>query len=530
MGGDTPLLRIANLTKVFGGQRALDRVSLTVMPGEVHGLLGENGSGKSTLIKVLSGFHDPEDGRLEVNGRDVPLPLLPGQYRSLGFEFVHQDLGLLPSLTVAENLYMGRIAASHAPFFSWRTARREAAKIFDAYDVHLDPDAPVDEIRPVQRAVLAIIRAVEGLKVSREAAGGEAEPMLLVLDEPTVFLPRHEVGVLFALIRQITDEGSSVLFVSHDLDEVRQITDSITVLRDGRTAGTLVTSTSSKSELVRLIVGRDLSEAEAETTPVQLSENIILSVRDLASSLVQDVSFDLRKGEILGLAGLVGSGFEDAVYALFGSDRSATGTFTLDGSTVRFAGHRERTAVRLGMALVPADRKNFGSIADLPMADNINVTVLDRFFSGGILRQGKLRENARALLKEFDVRPPLAGMDYGFFSGGNQQKAMMAKWLQLPPKILLLHEPTQGVDIGAREQIYQVIRNNAATMSTIVASSDYEELATLCDRVGIFFKGRLLGFLVGDEVTHSRIAELCMGQTQELTSSSAAQIEGETSP
>lgn len=516
MNNGTPLLKITGLTKVFGGQKALDRVDLTVMPGEVHGLLGENGSGKSTLIKILSGFYEPDEGQLEVNGTNVPLPLLPGQYRRLGFEFVHQDLGLLPSLTVTENLLMGRVAGSRAKFLSWRSARREAARVFEDYDVDLDPAAPVDEIRPVQRAVLAIIRAVEGLKASRASAGRSGEPNLLVLDEPTVFLPRQEVGVLFDLVRGIVAEDNSVLFVSHDLDEVRRITTSVSVLRDGRAVGTLETATSTKRDLVKLIVGRDLAEADSDTPPVVLSEGVVLGVRGLSSSLVRDVSFELQRGEILGLAGLVGSGYEDPVYSLFGADTSATGSFQLDDQVVEFSGHRERDAVRLGMALVPADRKVFGSIPDLPMADNINVTVLGRYFYGGRLRHGKLRDNARMLLKEFDVRPPLPAMDYGFFSGGNQQKAMMAKWLQLPPKILLLHEPTQGVDIGAREQIYEVIRANAGSMSTIVASSDYEELATLCDRVGIFVKGQLLGFLVGAEVTHARIAEMCMGQMAEV--------------
>ncbi len=518
MINDTPLLKITNLTKVFGSQRALDRVSLTVKAGEVHGLLGENGSGKSTLIKILSGFYEPEEGELEVNGKAVSLPLLPGQYRSLGFEFVHQDLGLLPSLTVTENLFMGRIAGSRSLFFSWRAARREAAKIFEAYNVNIDPAAHVDEIRPVQRASLAIIRAIEGLKTMRDAAGAGAgaEPSLLILDEPTVFLPREEVGVLFGLVRNITDQGSSVLFVSHDLDEVLQITNSISVLRDGRAVGTLDTSTSTKLELVRLIVGHDLAEDDDEPIPITLSEDTVLSVRSLATSLVRDVSFDLRKGEIIGFAGLAGSGFEDPVYSLFGSNRSASGEFTFDDTAVTFAGHNERDAVSMGLALVPADRKSFGCISDLPMADNVNMTVLGRFFSGGLLRQGKLGENARTLLKEFDVRPQLAGMDYGFFSGGNQQKAMMAKWLQLPPSILLLHEPTQGVDIGAREQIYQVIRGNVRTMSTIVASSDYEELATLCDRVGVFFKGRLMGFLTGEDVSQAKIAEMCLGQTVEV--------------
>jgi ribose transport system ATP-binding protein len=513
VANDIPLLKITNLTKVFGSQKALDRVNLTVKAGEVHGLLGENGSGKSTLIKILSGFYEPEEGQLEVNGRPVALPLLPGQYRSLGFEFVHQDLGLLPSLTVTENLFMGRIADSRLPYFSWLGARRNAAKIFEAYGINIDPSSYVDGIRPVQRAALAIIRAIEGLKFLRASIGVGVEPRLLVLDEPTVFLPSQEVDVLFGLVRNIVEQGSSVLFVSHNLDEVRQITSSISVLRDGRSVGTLDTATSTKKELVRLIVGRDLDREDDAPMPLSLSEDTALSVKRLTTSLVRDISFDLRKGEVLGLAGLAGSGFEDPVYSLFGSDRSASGEFILSGDSVTFAGHSERSAISMGMALVPADRKNFGSIFNLPMADNINLTVLDRFFSKGLLRHDKLRENARDLLKEFDVRPQLAGMDYGFFSGGNQQKAMMAKWLQLPQSILLLHEPTQGVDIGAREQIYQVIRGRASSMSTIVASSDYEELATLCDRVGVFVKGQLVGFLIGDDVTHSKIAEMCMGET-----------------
>ena len=195
-----PLLKITGLTKIFGGQLALDHVDLTVLPGEVHGLLGENGSGKSTLIKILSGFYEPEAGELEVNGQSVQLPLLPGQYRELGFEFVHQDLGLLPSLTVTENLYMGQVAASHSPFFSWRQARKKAAAIFEEYNVDLNPSSPVDEIRPVQRAILAIIRAVEGLKASHRTVDGVSAPNLLVLDEPTVFLPKQEVTILFALV------------------------------------------------------------------------------------------------------------------------------------------------------------------------------------------------------------------------------------------------------------------------------------------------------------------------------------------
>ena len=519
---DAPsLLKVIGLTKIFGGQIALNSVDMTIEPGEVHGLLGENGSGKSTLIKVLSGFHIPDAGSLEVNGTPVALPLLPGQYRDLGFEFVHQDLGLAPSLTVAENLYMGTIASSHKGFFSWRAARRRASQVFDEYGVSMNPSDIVENIRPVQRAILAIIRAIEGLK-DFDAESGTSKPNLLVLDEPTVFLPKQEVGLLFDLVRSITSRGSSVLFVSHDLDEVRQITDRITVLRDGTSMGTYETQGASKRDLVKLIVGHDLDAVESTPSLDFDEQPVVLSVRGLSTSLAREITFDLHEGEILGLAGLVGSGYEDSVYSLFGSDATATGTFTLEGREHDFAKNTPYEAKNLGMALVPADRKREGSVADLSVSENMNVTVLDRFFSAGFLKHGKLRDNARQLLMEFDVRPPIPTMDYGQFSGGNQQKAMMAKWQQTNPKVLLLHEPTQGVDVGAREQIYQLVRNNLATTSVLCASSDYEELATLCHRVAIIVRGRLVGYLSGDDVTHSKIADMCMGYEEEGSATAAA--------
>jgi ribose transport system ATP-binding protein len=410
---------------------------------------------------------------------------------------------------------MGEVAASRSMRYSWRDARRRTAEICARYGVDIDPAAPVDEIRPVQRAVLAILRAIEGIKASRGAGDeGDLPPSLLVLDEPTVFLPKQEVGTLFSLVRNIVATGSSVLFVSHDLDEVRQITDTVSVLRDGRSVGTLVTAESTKRDLVKLIVGHDLQPV-AHTANRHGGGDVLVSVRGLRTSLVEEASFDVRRGEVLGLAGLVGSGSEDAVYALFGSGK-AEGELAIDGTTIDLAQFDERQAVGLGLALVPADRKNDGSISDLPMEDNINVTVLDNYFTRGRLDHRALSANARGLIQEFDVRPQSPSMDYGFFSGGNQQKAMMAKWLQLSPKVLLLHEPTQGVDIGAREQIYSVIRSRTDTTTAIVASSDYEELATLCDRVGIFVKGRLLGFLEGDEITHAKIAELSMGSTADV--------------
>ncbi len=511
-GSQTPVVSIRGLTKIFGGQRALDDVDMTIMPSEIHGLLGENGSGKSTLIKVLAGFHRPDAGTLAVSGVDVPLPLLPGQYRQLGFEFVHQDLGLVPSLSVTENLFMNKIATSKSMMFSWRSAREETIKTFDRYQIDIDPFAKIESIRPVERAMLAIVRAVEFLR-SESTLGRH----LLVLDEPTVFLPKHEVALLFSLIRRITHDGSSVLFVSHDLDEVLEITDRVTVLRDGRNIGTAETATASSQSLIKMILGRDLAEQVWPAASAPVGKKVALSVHNLSTNTLKDVSFDLHEGEVLGFTGLVGSGAEDVVYSLFGADSKATGTMIVGEEEIDLGALTPRKATSLGMGLVPADRKNDGSVATLSMSENINLLVLDRFFKGGRLRKGSLRDNAHELIREFDVRPSLPDLDYGSFSGGNQQKALMAKWQQIHPKVLLLHEPTQGVDVGARQQVYDIIRNGSANCATVCASSEYEQLEAICDRVGIFVRGRLLTFVTGSDITKANLAELCHGEASTLT-------------
>jgi ribose transport system ATP-binding protein len=505
----TPLLEVEGLSKSFGGALALDQADLTILSGEVHGLLGENGSGKSTLIKILAGYHAPEAGSLKVNGTDVPLPLQVGQYRDLGFEFVHQDLGLIQTLSVTENLFLSEVASpSNRWFISWKQAAKRASVTFARYGVSIDPRATVQTIRPVERALLAIVRAMEGLRTgAKQAAGGT----LLVLDEPTVFLPQHEVVVLFDFVRGLARQGSSVLFVSHDLDQVRQITDRITVLRDGRVAGTVVTSETGKGELAQLIIGHELAEMEQAAADATVEERpAAMKVRGLETSTVHDISFDLHSGEVLGLTGLVGSGYEDVIYALYGATPAAAGSLEIGGERVELTAMTPRDAMRLGMALVPGDRQRDGSIPTLTAADNLNVVVLDRFFHAGRLHYGELERNASSLMHAFDVRPAQPHLEYGSFSGGNQQKSLMAKWQQLSPPVMLLHEPTQGVDVGARQQIFEMIRGATEVGATICASSDYEQLAAICDRVGVLARGRLVGFLTGADVTKERIADSCL--------------------
>jgi ribose transport system ATP-binding protein len=412
------------------------------------------------------------------------------------------------SLSVVENLFMSEIAAPrNSFFFSWGEAAHEAERIFRRYSLSIDPKARVEHIRPVERAMVAIVRALEGLSAVDPELRGRT---LLVLDEPTVFLPRHEILTLFEFIRNIARTGSSVLFVSHDLDEVLQITDRITVLRDGRVAGTVLTADTTPRQLVRLIIGRDLADAMEGDRGAVEERRVVLRVRNLTTQRLNDVSFDLHEGEVLGMTGLVGSGFEDVPYALYGAIRATDGTMVLDDREFRVVQMTPHGALANGIALVPADRPRQGSVASLSASDNINMPVLGRYFRRLRLRRRELHRNARRLMTSFDVRPAQPGFEYGSFSGGNQQKAMMAKWHQISPRVMLLHEPTQGVDVGARQQIFSLIIGASETTATICASSDYEQLAAICDRVGVIADGRIAGFLRGAELTKDQIADFCL--------------------
>ena len=507
MATPAPALELTNLSKSFGGVRALDGVDFSVTAGEVHGLLGENGSGKSTLIKILAGYHAPDEGSLSVYGNPVKLPLRPGQFRSLSMDFVHQDLGLIPSLTVIENLYVGELAASRRRVhINWTSQRRRARATFARYGLRFDVRARVSELTPVERALLAIVRAVEGMRAGLEDTEGGG---ILVLDEPTVFLPRTGIDQLFALVREIAASGASVVFVSHDLDEVREITDRTTVLRDGRVVGTVTTTESSEAELVRMIIGRHLEMLEASPHDL-LERKVETAVTGLSGGTLRNVSLELHQGEVLGLTGLLGSGFEEMPYFLFGAWRAQSGRFRLQGLDLELKDLTPATALAAGIALVPADRQRDGVVGSLPVYDNILLRSLRQFFRGGILHRRQMLRRARQLMTDFDVRPADPRITYSSLSGGNQQKALLAKWLHRNPRLLLLHEPTQGVDVGARQQIFSLIHQAAAQGTAVVcASSDYEQLAATCDRVLIFARGRIVDQLVGDAVTKDRITERC---------------------
>ncbi len=504
-GLSTSALRIEALSKHFGGARALDDVTLDVRRGEIHGLLGQNGSGKSTLIKILAGFHAPDPGaRLFVGGRPVELPLPPGAFRRLGIAFVHQHLGLVPSMTVLENLLVGEHASEPRWRIDWRAQANRARALFARFGLELDPIAEVDRLSSVERALLAIVRAFDQLENSSAAA-----TRLLILDEPTPFLPAEDVGKLFRLLRGVVAEGASVIFVSHDIDEVTEITDRITVLRDGRVAGALVTREAKKSDIVKLIVGRavDLASMRPPERPLGADALVVAGLRGRA---LDDFSMRVKAGEVVGITGLIGSGYDDVVHLCFGSTRAAAGLLALNGTEHQLAHATPHKSVKAGIVLIPGDRLAAGIVPTLSVTDNVTLPILTRFGGGLLLSHPAMRRRAGELNEALDVRPrdPLALMSA--LSGGNQQKVVLSKWFQLLPKVVLLDEPTQGVDVGARQQVFEEIRKMAAAGAAIVcASSDHEQLAAICDRVLVLSRGRIVATLVGTDISKTSIAESC---------------------
>ncbi len=530
----TAALELKGISKVFGGTRALWDVDLDVEQGEVLALLGENGCGKSTLVKVLAGVHDPEPGGfLAVDGRPVDLPIPTGAASGLGLSFVHQDLGLAGPLTVVENLVGSSLAtvARSGRRISWRREVRDASRMLLSYGVGVDPRAVVNDLSPVDQALVAIARAADQLRQFREQTG--AASSVLVLDEPTVFLPEQEVEFLFDLIREVVASGSSVVFISHDLAAVRAIADRVTVLRDGRVAATTRMSDVSDDEIVELIVGSASAAALDEATaPNDLRDQAAGDVRSsvrvtgLTGGRVHGLDLEVAAGEVVGLAGLMGSGVEDVPYLLFGARPSAGGRLEIDEATVDLGRHSPAAAVALGIALIPADRRRDAIAPAVSVAENMMLLVARRFSRGGRLRLGDLRDTADARAESLDVRPRRTSVPIGTLSGGNAQKVVLAKWLEIEPRLLVLHEPTQGVDVAARAEIYRVIqRATTSGMSVIWVSSDFDELATVCHRVVVVSDGRAAGVVDRSRMSPEAISTGVYAAARATTESSLSTAE-----
>ncbi|MEM9199514.1 MAG: sugar ABC transporter ATP-binding protein [Pseudomonadota bacterium] len=503
--GDGPALSIEHLSKRFGGALALDDVSLTVARGEVHGLLGSNGSGKSTLIKVLAGFHAPEPGaRIALYGKRVPLPVPGGRVREMGLAFVHQHLGLIPSLSVTENLRLGALASSDRLAINWRAEHDAAAAVFSRFELALDPRAEVGALSAVEQALLAIVRASEDLRAH------SGEPGVLVLDEPTPFLPRAGVEQLFRLVRQTVETGASVIFVSHDIDEVREITDRATILRDGHLIDTVETRRTSHDAFVERIIGRDLAAYAGMQKPRPAAGPEIW-VEGLSGPGVEGpVDLGLAPGEILGITGLIGSGADDLPGLLYGARQARAGQLKLGRRRYALTTLTPQAALAGGIVYLPADRLGEAGIGSLPVGENVGLPVLGKLTRRIGLLARDIADHAAGLGKAAGVKPNAPELPLSALSGGNAQKALVAKWLQVAPRLLLLDEPTQGVDVGARQDIWDALDRAAdAGTAVLVGSTDYEQLAQICHRVLIMARGRIVAELSGRDLTKEVIAEHC---------------------
>ena len=497
------VLQFTGLSKTFGATRALIDVDFDVRAGEVHGLVGRNGSGKSTLIKVLSGYHVPDPGsRLELDGQQIDLPITGREAASHGLVFVHQDLGLVPAYSVLENIRLNSWESRGLQRIHWKAERAGVEKELQRFGIEVDPDTPVISLSQVDRAIVAIVRAMHHL-------GGDAYGKVLVLDEPTAYLPTDSVERLFEAVRTVAASGAGVVFVSHRTDEVLAITDRITVLRDGRLIDTVDTTATDEHALVSLILGRTLESFYPDPVEAEPGERV-LTIEGLNGALIRDFDLTVDRGEIVGITGLMGAGHDEIPYYVFGARDAQSGRIVVNDIELKTQKSTPTEAIAAGVALLPADRLNLSGSSEASVEDNVALPVLKKYFSRGRLQLAAVRERVGGLLTTFDVRPAMPNLEFSALSGGNQQKALLAKWLQMEPSLLLLHEPTQGVDVGSKADIFSRITDAAeAGTAVVIASAEHEDLANLCTRVVVFDSGKVVGTLSGADLTEERILDLC---------------------
>lgn len=485
------------VSKKFGGTFAIEGVNLTIEAGEIHALVGQNGSGKSTLIKVLAGIHAPESGgSIQVDGQDLNIPTVPTELMSTGVSFVHQDLGIIDDLSVTENICIGDLQpARFTRRIGWPGRRNAAASVLARIGrADIDTEALPGQLNAASRAAVAIAR---GMLTQQRGSG------VIVLDEATRALPKEELRDTHLLVRAIAAEGGAVLMISHNLEEVMALSDRVTVLRDGRVVGGgLPTSELSEAEVARLMLGRSLDTAQQDLLPVVGSKSV--SIVGLTGDQVTDVDLDMRSGEIVGITGLAGSGFEEIPYLLAGVQRAVGGSLAFAGQTVDLTRTTTSSCQAAGVALVPERRDRDGLAYDETVIDNITLPRVGSrgrpWFTGSVWQ----RQEARAVLTELDVRPADPDLLVSQLSGGNQQKVLLGKWLKNGPSLLVLHEPTQAVDVGARLDILTTLRELASQgMTILLASIEASDLAAVCDRVIVFADGQPIHELAtreGDDI------------------------------
>jgi simple sugar transport system ATP-binding protein len=490
---DSPLLEARALTKSFGGVRALDGIDFTLRAGEIHALLGENGAGKSTLIKAVTGVVLRDAGTVRLNGAEIA-PRSPDAALKAGIATVYQEVNLLPNLSVAQNLFLGR-QPTRFGFVQEREMRRRAALLLKDFGLDIDVSAALGDYSVAVQQLTAIARAVD------------MSARVLILDEPTASLDQHEVEILFAVMRQLARRGIGILFVTHFLDQVYAISDRITVLRNGRLVGERETAALPRMELVRMMLGRELSDATADRVhlPVDTTRAPYAAFSQFGKSgYLAPFDLELRSGEVVGLAGLLGSGRTETARLVFGVERADFGAATVGGRAIRL--HSPRDAVQHGFGYCPEERKTEGIVAELTVRENIVLALQAR---RGLLKPLSRREQdeiAQRFIKLLDIRPADPERPIGLLSGGNQQKALLARWLAITPQLLILDEPTRGIDVGAHAEIIRLIRQLCAEgLALLVISSELEEIVTYADKVIVLRDRAHVESLQGEAINVSSI-------------------------
>jgi len=484
------ILELRNISKRFSGVEVLHEVSFSLRPGEVHALLGENGAGKSTLVKVITGVHQPDGGEIILNGAPVHFSDAR-ESRNAGIAAIYQELSLFPDLDVAENIFVGRQPIAQGGRIDWRKLYSQADQLLSSLGVHLDLKQKTRSLSIAQQQMVEIARAFS------------INARILIMDEPTSSLTLNEVADLFRLVRRLREDGTGIIFISHRLEELFEIADRVTVLRDGAYVATRPMSQVNREDLIRLMVGRTISNLFPKQT-VEAGE-VVLKVENLSrTGVFQNISFELRRGEILGMAGLVGAGRTDVARAIFGVEPPTSGSIQIDGQDVSITSPHQ--AMNLGLAYVPEDRQVHGLIPAMTIVSNISLPIINGFSTWGWLNRENERSSAFTSARQMEVRANNIWQKARELSGGNQQKVVLAKWLSTKPRILILDEPTRGIDVGTKAAVHELMSKLASEgMAILMISSELPEVLGMSDRIIVMREGIQTACFSRAEATQEKI-------------------------
>lgn len=488
--GET-ILQMEGIDKSFTGVHALKGVNLDLQKGEVHALMGENGAGKSTLMKVLTGIYTKDSGKIIYEGKEVEFKT-PKEAQNAGIAIVHQELNMMSHLTVAQNIFIGR-EMMHGQIIDDKKMNEAAASLFQKLNIEIDPTETMGNLTVGKQQMCEIAKAI-----SRDVK-------VIVFDEPTAALTDAEIDELFKIIRDLRDRDLGIIYISHRMDEIKVITDRVTVMRDGEYVGTLITKDCSKEDIINMMVGRVIYEEPKQKSTVPKDAPVVLSVRNLnAGNMVRDVSFDLKKGEILGFAGLMGAGRTETARAIFGADSIDSGEIYMNGNKVEIKSPQD--AVAAGIGYLSEDRKRYGIILDKTIAENSTMATLEEYQTGAFIDRKKERAAAEKYVDKLKTKTPTVDTAVGNLSGGNQQKVVIAKWLVRDCEVLIFDEPTRGIDVGAKSEIYHLMNELASQgKSIIMISSELPEVLRMSDRVIVMCEGRITEEIPIEEASQEKI-------------------------